>query len=66
MPTTSQSEAREESREDEQGVAGRMVTNVKNYIVTLGLPASKLLTQHAAVHHHEDVPSDTHDDTEGQ
>ncbi|KAF2256264.1 tyrosine-protein phosphatase SIW14 [Trematosphaeria pertusa] len=42
----------------QQAARGGLFANIKSYITSLGLDASHLLTQHAANHHHEDVPAD--------
>jgi hypothetical protein len=42
-----------------------MFTSIKNYLVTVGLPASNLLSQHAVEHHHEDVPDVVAKEAEG-
>jgi hypothetical protein len=42
-----------------------MFTTIKNYFITVGLPTSSLLTQHAAERHHEDVPNEVAKEGEG-
>jgi hypothetical protein len=44
---------------------GNMFTTIKNYLVAVGLPTSPLLTQHAAEHHHEDVPDEVAKEVDG-
>lgn len=49
----------------QQAARGGLFANIKSYITSLGLDASHLLTQHAANHHHEDVPADVVKEPEG-
>lgn len=56
--------ALEAARED-QAARSSMFTTIKNYFVAAGLPTSSLLTQHAAEHHHEDVPDEVAKEAEG-
>lgn len=54
-----------EAAGENQTARSSMFTNIKNYFIAVGLPTSNLLTQHAAEHHHEDVPDEVAKEAEG-
>lgn len=63
-PTMSITDAQLDAADDENQITrSSLFTNVKNYLISLGLPSGNLLTQHATDHHHEDVPAHLETDT---